>query len=137
MFSASFCQFENSHRTIPSGNAHLAFQPPSLQHSLQSWVESPFLNLQQFIGNTFYVLSESIAMHWSRAQRLQNHQFQSAWKEVAGLRLPHHFRIVHPKYYIEHSKRQKSVVGVQGYPTLGLESGSPKLNWRRTRYHHP
>jgi hypothetical protein len=64
MFGTGLGQFENSHRTIPSRNAHLAFQPPHFQHALQRWVEGTFLDLQQLSRNTFYMLSERVTMHW-------------------------------------------------------------------------
>src|SRR5580704_11971828 len=110
MLGTGLCQFENSDRTIPIRNAHLAFQPPHVQHALQRRVEGTFLDLQQLSRNTFYMLSESVTMHWFPAYRLQNHELQSAWKQAAGLRLPLHVGIVHPKYYMENSKRKKSVV---------------------------
>jgi hypothetical protein len=90
VFESRICGAINPNRAILRRDTDFRLEPFHLQHPLLGRIQRAFLDLQHILRNLLDVFCQSIAMHWLRPKRLQNHHFQRSRKQVAIFRISCH-----------------------------------------------
>src|SRR5262245_28756968 len=106
MFAAGGREFVIAGAAVVLRYAPLRLDPLFFLETVESGIERPFFNFEQFLGHLHDALADAIAVHRPQAERLENQQVKRALEQIRLLFTCHYVspgKAIFPRMTRKHS----------------------------------